>query len=121
ITMHHIVSDGWSMGLLLNELSLLYGAFLRGAKDPLPELSLQYPDYAIWQRKWFQGEVEKEQLAYWTRQLSDLSLMDLPTDKPRPPVRSLRGATESSFIPADMTQNLKAFAQREDITLFMLL
>ena len=70
ITMHHIVSDGWSMGVLINELSTLYGAFLRGDDDPLPELEIQYADYAIWQRKWIEGEILQRQAAYWKTALA---------------------------------------------------
>src|SRR6266700_1933957 len=87
ITMHHIVSDGWSLGVLLDELSVLYRAFVRGEADPLPELSVQYPDYAVWQRNWMQGEVLRQQGEYWKITLAGTpTLLELPTDHPRPAV-----------------------------------
>src|SRR5262249_2001718 len=98
-----------------------YNAFRCDADDPLPALSVQYADYAVWQREWFQGEVEKEQLTYWMEQISGLPQLHLPTDKPRPPIRTLRGASESFFIPAEVTGKLKAFCNREIATLFMVL
>ena len=93
LTLHHIVADGWSMGVLLRELATLYAAFAAGRPSPLPELPIQYADFALWQRRWLDGEVLAEQLAYWRRQLAgDLPPLDLPTDRPRPPVQSHRGA-----------------------------
>ncbi len=83
--MHHIVSDGWSMGVLLRELGALYDAALQGRPSPLPELPMQYTDYAVWQREWLHGRVLDEQLAYWrTRLAGHPPLLELPTDHPRP-------------------------------------
>ncbi len=84
LTMHHIVSDGWSMGVLFEELSALYSTFAAGRPSALPELPVQYADYAAWQREWLQGDVLEEQLAFWRRQLADLPSVDLPSDRPRP-------------------------------------
>ncbi|HTN83814.1 MAG TPA: condensation domain-containing protein, partial [Sorangium sp.] len=87
LTMHHIVSDGWSMGVLVRELGALYEAFSRGLPSPLPELPIQYADYAVWQRAWLSGEVLEAQLAYWKKQLSGAPpALELPTDRPRPAV-----------------------------------
>ena len=95
LTMHHIVSDGWSMGLLLNEIASLYRAYSAGEESPLPELPLQYADYAVWQREWLQGEVLEAELGYWREQLrGELPVLELPTDRPRPAVQSYRGARE---------------------------
>ena len=85
LTMHHIVSDGWSIGVLINELSALYGAFLRGQDDPLPELDIQYADYAVWQRQWIEGDILQQQGAYWRTALAGApALLELPTDHLRP-------------------------------------
>src|SRR6202165_3872597 len=93
ITMHHIVSDGWSMGVLLNELSALYGAYARGEEDPLPELEVQYADYAVWQRKWMGGEVLREQAEYWKVTLSGVpALLEVPGDHERPEQQEYAGA-----------------------------
>src|SRR5262249_37911807 len=93
ITMHHIVSDGWSMGVFRRELSTLYVAFARGAGDPLPALPLQYADYAIWQRQWLAGDVLEPQAAYWTATLAGApTLLALPTDHARPAQQEYAGA-----------------------------
>ena len=86
VTMHHAVSDGWSIGILIRELSALYQSFLLGQPSPLPELAIQYADYAVWQRNWLEGAVLEAQLDYWTRQLAGVPDLELPTDRPRPPV-----------------------------------
>ena len=91
LTMHHIVSDGWSMGVLARELTALYAAFLAGRPSPLPELEIQYADFALWQRRRLQGEVLAAELAYWRDQLAGAPVLELPTDRPRPPVQSFRG------------------------------
>ena len=89
VTMHHIVSDGWSIGVLIDEVAALYAAYVEGRPSPLPELAVQYADYAHWQRQWLAGEVLDEQLAYWKEQLSGApTLLALPTDRPRPAVQS---------------------------------
>ena len=93
LTMHHSVSDGWSISVLMREMAVLYHAFSTGQPSPLPDLPIQYIDYAIWQRKWLTGEVLEQQAGYWKRQLSgDLPTLDLPTDHPRPLVQTFRGA-----------------------------
>ena len=94
ITMHHIVSDGWSMGLLLDELGKLYSAFLRGQDDPLPPLGIQYADYALWQRQWIEGEILQRQAAYWKTALAGVpALLELPADHPRPAQQDHAGAS----------------------------
>src|SRR5262249_31290960 len=93
ITMHHIISDGWSIAVLFNELSILYRAFVQQEADPLPELAVQYPDYAVWQRNWMQGEVLRQQAEYWKTTLAEaLVLLELPTDHLRPPDQAFAGA-----------------------------
>ena len=87
--MHHIVSDGWSLGVLYRELGALYGAFAAGEPSPLPELPVQYADYALWQRRWLSGEVLERQLGYWREQLAGApAQLTLPTDRPRPAVQT---------------------------------
>ena len=87
--MHHIVSDGWSMGVLIREIGALYTAYVQDRPSPLPELAVQYADYALWQREWLRGEVLERQVAYWKEQLSGApAALDLPTDRPRPAVQS---------------------------------
>ena len=96
VTMHHIVSDGWSMGVLVNELSTLYEAYRRGEQSPLAELPVQYADYALWQREWLQGEVLDEQLKYWEEKLAGApAIVDLPTDRPRGAVRAAGGESRA--------------------------
>ncbi len=121
-TMHHIISDGWSMGVLIGEIGALYPAFLRGEPSPLPELPIQYADFAEWQRNWLQGEVLEEQLRYWKEQLEgELPVLELPTDRPRPAVQTSRGGTCSRKLPKPLIDELKALSQREGATLFMTL
>ncbi|HVG31078.1 MAG TPA: amino acid adenylation domain-containing protein, partial [Pyrinomonadaceae bacterium] len=122
LTMHHIVSDGWSLGVLVRELSALYAAYAEGRPSPLPELPVQYADFAAWQTEWLQGEALERQLAYWRQRLSDSpSVVSLPADRPRPPVHSFRGARESMVLPQDLADDLKALGQGERATLFMVL
>ena len=88
--MHHVVSDGWSMGVIAQELSALYSAYSKGQESPLPELAVQYADYAVWQRGWLDGDVLKEQLGYWQRHLEGApAILELPTDRPRPAIADL--------------------------------
>ncbi|MFD2169293.1 non-ribosomal peptide synthetase [Tumebacillus lipolyticus] len=120
LTMHHIISDGWSMGVLIDELSKLYGAFRSGAESPLPELPLQYADFASWQREWLQGEVLDSQLSYWKQKLQGApSLLRLPTDRPRPAVQTFVGSTREIVLDKAITERLKACSQAEGTTLFM--
>ncbi|MFP2932270.1 condensation domain-containing protein [Pyxidicoccus sp. 3LG] len=122
VHLHHIVSDGWSMGVLVRELTALYEAFRRDLPSPLPELPLQYADYAIWQRSWLQGETLEAQLGWWKARLDGVPFaLDIPTDKPRPPVFGNKGATLAVRLPLGLTQKLEALAQREAVTPFMLL
>jgi amino acid adenylation domain-containing protein/non-ribosomal peptide synthase protein (TIGR01720 family) len=121
-TMHHIISDGWSKGVLIREIAVLYEALIQGRPSPLPELPIQYADFAVWQRQWLQGAVLENQLAYWRQQLQDAPpLLALPTDRPRPPVQTFRGETQSIVLPASLTQALKTLSQQENVTLFMTL
>jgi hypothetical protein len=121
LNMHHIVSDGWSMGVMLRELAALYHAHLTGAPDPLPELPIQYADYSVWQRDWLQGDNLDNQLAYWKKQLDDLATLQLPLDHPRPHTQTYRGARQIGELSAPLVQALKALCQREGVTLFMTL
>jgi acyl carrier protein len=121
-TMHHIASDGWSMGVLVREVGALYAAFSAGQPSPLPELPLQYADYAVWQRRWMRGEVLEEHLAAWRRRLhGPLPPFPLPLDRPRPAVPGSRGGRRSFALPAALLQELKALSRHEDATLYMTL
>ena len=120
--MHHIVTDGWSLGVFIHELSALYQAFSTGRPSPLAELPIQYADFAAWQREWLQGAVLEEQLGYWQQQLAGApGLLELPTDRPRPAVQSFRGASVAFGLEAELTHGLKALSQRAGVTLFMTL
>jgi non-ribosomal peptide synthetase component F len=122
ITMHHIVSDGWSMGVLTRELSALYRAYSRGEADPLEPLAIQYADYAAWQRRWLSGPVLAEQSAYWCEHLRGApALLELPTDRPRSTQRDYAGATVGLELDEVLTAGLKALSQRHGLTLFMTL
>ncbi|HKG13541.1 MAG TPA: amino acid adenylation domain-containing protein, partial [Pyrinomonadaceae bacterium] len=122
LVLHHIVCDGWSIDVLFNELSTLYAAYAAGESSPLPELPVQYADYAVWQREWLAGDVLDAQLEYWRRQLEGApALFELPTDRPRPQVRSLNGSFVSFEFPAGLAPKLRQLCQREGVTLFMLL
>ncbi|WP_375743996.1 non-ribosomal peptide synthase/polyketide synthase [Corallococcus interemptor] len=122
VTMHHIVSDGWSMGVLIRELASLYESFSGGRAPSLPPLPVQYADFALWQRQWLQGETLESQLGYWKRQLAGApAALELPTDRPRPAVQSRRGATLPVHFPSHLTDSLRSLAQREGATPFMLL
>ncbi|WP_164002945.1 amino acid adenylation domain-containing protein [Pyxidicoccus caerfyrddinensis] len=121
LNMHHIVSDGWSMGVLVREVVALYEAFSQGRPSPLPPLAIQYADYATWQRQWLQGAVLDEQLGWWREQLSGLTTLELPTDKPRPPVQTFRGADVPVVLSRAASEKLKALCQQEGATPFMAL
>lgn len=121
-TIHHIVSDDWSIGILIRELTVLYEAFDRGQQSLLPELPIQYADFTLWQRQWLEKEVQQTQLSYWKQQLgSHLPLLQLPTDRPRPVVATFRGASQSFSLTASLSEALKALSRQEDVTLFMTL
>jgi len=122
LTMHHIVGDGWSYGVFVRELTALYEAFNQGRPSPLPELPIQYVDFAHWQRQWFQGKVLEEQLAYWKQQLGDdLPVLELPTDRPRPAVQTFRGARQSAMLSKSLLEALRTLSRQEGMTVFMTL
>ncbi|HKH47076.1 MAG TPA: non-ribosomal peptide synthase/polyketide synthase, partial [Thermoanaerobaculia bacterium] len=122
VALHHIVTDGWSMGVLVREIAAFYGAFTTGRPPALPELPIQYADYARWQRGWLTGPVLDEQLAYWRRQLADLPLeLTLPADRPRSAVASGRGSQASWRTGAELTARLRALSHEGGATLFMTL
>jgi len=120
LTMHHIVADGWSIGVLMRELGVLYAAKISGQPSPLPDLPIQYADFAYWQRQWLH-EVLYTQLTYWQQQLDDLPVLNLPTDRPRPTVQSYRGATQYLELPQHLTQALEELCQQAGVTLFITL
>ncbi|HEV2436447.1 MAG TPA: amino acid adenylation domain-containing protein [Verrucomicrobiae bacterium] len=122
LTMHHIVSDGWSTGILVRELARLYVAFCAGGSSPLPALPIQYADFAHWQRQWLHGEVLETQIAYWKKQLAGApALIDLPTDHTRPAVQTFRGAHQSLVLPKHLSEGFKALSRHEGVTQFMTL
>jgi amino acid adenylation domain-containing protein len=121
-TMHHIVSDGWSQGVLMREVSILYEAFSEGMLAPLEELPIQYGDFAVWQREWLSGEVLEEQLGYWKRQLGGAArMLEIPSDKPRPSALSYRGAVEPISLNNKVRDGLRDLNRREGVTMFMTL
>ncbi|HEY0605462.1 MAG TPA: amino acid adenylation domain-containing protein [Herpetosiphonaceae bacterium] len=122
LTIHHIVFDGWSIGIFLRELTRLYAALIHDQPVPLPELPIQYADFAIWQREWLQGEILQQQLSYWQRQLAGhLPVLELPGDYPRPPILTYEGARSEQRLPLALQQQLHALSQTEGATLFMTL
>ncbi|HEY7768488.1 amino acid adenylation domain-containing protein [Longimicrobium sp.] len=122
LNIHHVISDGWTVGVLNEELSALYGAFSRGEPSPLPEPSLQYADYAVWQRERLSGAVLERQLEFWRQALQGApALLELPADRPRPAVESHRGAVESLVVAPELAAEVRALARREGATLFMVL
>jgi amino acid adenylation domain-containing protein len=122
ICLHHIVSDGWSRGVLFRELSVLYAAYRAGRASPLPELAVQYADYAIWQREQVHGETLEQQAAWWmTRLRGAPALLTLPTDRPRPAVQSYRGGAVRFDVSLEALERLRALGRREDVTLYMVL
>ena len=122
LVLHHIVSDGWSMQVMVDELVQLYVGYSQGQDVRLPELPVQYPDYALWQRSWMEAGEKERQLGYWVELLGgEQPVLELPLDHPRPPVQSYRGARLDMDLDAVLVSSLKALAQREGVTLFMLL
>ncbi|KOR42171.1 hypothetical protein ADT25_15395, partial [Xanthomonas oryzae] len=120
VSMHHLVSDGWSIDVLLRELGALYAAFVQGQPDPLPPLPIQYADYTLWQRRWLDGPRLQRQLEFWRDHLRDApALLALPTDRPRPALQDYRGDSVDLVLGADLTQPLTALSQRRGTTLFM--
>jgi len=126
-TLHHSISDGWSTGVLMREVALLYPAFVKGmnadsVRSLLPELDIQYVDYAHWQQTWLSGEVLQTQLAYWEKQLAGIPpLLELPTDRPRPAVQSSRGEQELFTLSSNTALAVRELSQQEGVTLFMLM
>ncbi|HEV7514957.1 MAG TPA: amino acid adenylation domain-containing protein, partial [Thermoanaerobaculia bacterium] len=122
LDLHHIVSDGWSMGILLGELQALYPSFSAGRPSPLPDLPLQYADFALWQRGWLEGEELERQLEHWKRQLAGApEVLDLPTDRPRPAVQTFAGANLTFTLPDALAAGLEALSRGSGATLFMTL
>ncbi|MBE8998846.1 amino acid adenylation domain-containing protein [Nostoc sp. LEGE 12447] len=122
VCMHHIVSDGWSMGVFLQELAALYNAYSQAQPSPLAPLPIQYADFALWQRQWLQGGVLQSQLSYWQQQLKDApALLSLPTDRPRPAVQTFAGAHQEFALSQKLTQGLIQLSQKQGVTLFMTL
>jgi hypothetical protein len=121
LTMHHIVSDGWSLGIMIREVVTLYNAFAHGMPSPLPELPVQYADFAVWQREWLQGEVLEEQLCYWKQQLAGAAPLQLPLDFGRPSLAAFRGGHKSLTISEESTRRLRELGRQESVTLFMTL
>ena len=121
VTLHHIITDGWSMGTLWRELSTLYAAARTGHVADLPPLPIQYADFAVWQRQWLQGAVLQQQVGYWQQQLGDLPPVPLPTDAPRPARQTYRGASRTFSVPSALVQGLTALSHQEGVTLFMTL
>ena len=122
LTMHHIVADGWSISILKRELKTLIAAYSDGRPSPLPELPIQYADFACWQRSVLQGDYLNDLFAYWQKQLEDVpAQLILPTDRPRPAVQTFRGASLSMPLPGRLTARLRALSQQQGATLFMTL
>ncbi|MBD2253936.1 amino acid adenylation domain-containing protein [Nostoc parmelioides FACHB-3921] len=122
VCMHHIVSDGWSMGVFVQELAALYDAYSQDRQSPLTPLAIQYADFAIWQRDWLQGDVLQKQLSYWQQQLANApTLLSLPTDRPRPSVQTFSGAYQEFALSVELTRKLVKLSQEQGCTLFMTL
>jgi amino acid adenylation domain-containing protein len=122
LSVHHIAADGWFMGIFLREMIKLYEAFIESKPSPLPELPIQYADFAAWQRNWFEGEVLQKNLNYWKHQLANIPpLLELPTDSPRPAIQTFRGDKVSFQLSLQSTQQIKQLSQRNGATLFMAL
>ncbi|MBN1993050.1 MAG: amino acid adenylation domain-containing protein [Anaerolineae bacterium] len=127
LTLHHLVSDGWSRKIMFQDLSTLYRACAAGQPSPLANLPLQYADFALWQRQWLAARPESDdfplrpQLDYWRQQLDDLPTLQLPTDRPRPTTQTFRGATYTFVLPGSLAESLRVLSQQEGVTLFMTL
>jgi len=122
LTFHHSIADGWSITIFFRELNLLYAAFQAGKPAPLPELPIQYADYAVWQREWLQGETLEQELAYWKNQLAGIpSVLELPTDHLRPAMQTFKGARHFLQLSPSLTKALQALCRKQGVTLFMVL
>ncbi|MES1243260.1 MAG: amino acid adenylation domain-containing protein, partial [Acidobacteriota bacterium] len=120
-TLHHIIADGWSLGVLVRELSALYPAVRAGRPSPLPELPVQYADYAVWQRRWMAGEMLDREIAWWRRYLDAAAVLDLPTDRPHRSVASFEGGSRAAALPRETADGLAALCRAEKVTPFMAL
>ncbi|AKJ03530.1 Malonyl CoA-acyl carrier protein transacylase [Archangium gephyra] len=121
LTLHHVASDAWSATVLYGELGVIYESFLAGRPSPLPELPVQYADYAVWQRGWLSGQALESQLAYWKKQLAGVPVLELPTDRPRPATRSWAGDVYRFTLPRELSEPLLALGRREGSTSFMVM
>ncbi len=120
--MHHIISDGWSISIMVREVAVLYESLIKEEPAPLPELDIQYADFAHWQRNWLSGEVLEKQIDYWKNELAGIPpLLELPTDRPRPAVQTFNGAVKNITIPAELSAALRKLSQEQGVTLFMTL
>src|SRR6185437_3559210 len=120
LSMHHIVVDEWSMGVLQQEMILLYTAYVRGQESPLKEMPLQYAEYTLWQVQWFKGEVYARQMEYWTKQLAGMpEVLNLPTDKPRPAIPEHRGSVAGALLDGGYWEKMKLFSRQESASVFM--
>ncbi len=121
VNMHHVVSDGWSLEVMVGEFTALYESYREGKQSRLAELEVQYADFAVWQREWLSGEVLQQQVEYWKGQLAEVPVLEMATDRPRPAMTSYRGAAVGFKVTAELTGELKALSRREGVTLFMTL
>lgn len=121
-TMHHMVSDGWSLGLIIKEVMTLFEALSQNLPDPLPELPIQYGDFSVWQKQWLTGTVLEKQISYWRKELEgNYPPLKLPFDHPRPPLLTNRGKRKVTYYPSDLMDKLTRLSLKEDTTLFMVL
>ncbi|NOZ55919.1 MAG: amino acid adenylation domain-containing protein, partial [Calditrichaeota bacterium] len=122
LNMHHTITDGWSMGVLVDELATIYNSLKEGVEPELPELPIQYADYAVWQREWLQGEVLERQVAFWKEVVGENPpVLELPTDRPRPAVQTFRGNSLRQDLDPELTESLRNLSQKQGVTLFMTL
>ncbi|MBW4625289.1 MAG: AMP-binding protein [Brasilonema octagenarum HA4186-MV1] len=122
LVMHHIISDGWSIGILIQELAEIYKSFSKGLPSPLPELTIQYADFAYWQKQWLQGEVLNNQVTYWKQQLrGSLPILQLPTDRPRPAIQTFTGEKQFFAFPKALSEAVNNLNRQESVTQFMTL
>jgi amino acid adenylation domain-containing protein len=121
VVMHHIISDGWSLGVLARELETAYEAIARGRDPSLPQLEIQYADFAVWQRNWLSGDILSGQLAYWRQQLAGLQALELPTDRPRPLMQAHQGSDLPFTIPSPLVERLSRLGREHAATLFMVM
>ena len=121
LCMHHVISDAWSLGVIAQEMVALYNACVSGNPPQLPDLPIQYPDFAVWQRQWFQGEILEAQMAYWRQQLVDLPIFELPADHMRPAVQTYKGGYQSVNLSETQLRSLRMVGHQDGATLFMVM